>query len=292
MTITYLNGDFLPIEEARISVLDRGFLFGDGVYEVIPAYGGRLFRLKPHLQRLQRSLDAIRVQNPLSDTEWADVLNRLLEENRNEAGPDNDQSVYLQVTRGVADKRDHPFPSGITPTVYASSSPIRTPDPALAEQGISAVTLDDIRWQYCHIKAITLLPNVLLRQQAVDAGVGEAILVRNGLAMEGSASNLFVVKDGILITPPISNHLLPGITRDLVLELAAMHGIPFREADVPENMLKDADEVWVTSSTREIMPVTTLDGTPVGDGKPGPLWKKMIGHYREYKDKVRRGLAE
>ena len=292
MTTAYLNGEFLPIGEARISVLDRGFLFGDGVYEVIPAYGGRLFRLGPHLDRLQRSLDAIRIRNPLDRDQWQQVLERLLEENRAEAGPDNDQSVYLQVTRGVADKRDHPFPEGVEPTVYATSSPIRPPDPAIADKGISAVTLDDIRWQHCHIKAITLLPNVLLRQQAVDAGVGEAILLRDGKAMEGSASNLFVVKDGVILTPPVSNRLLPGITRDLVLELARRHGMTAREQDIPESLLKEADEVWVTSSTREIVPVTELDGTPVGDGKPGPVWKEMIGHYRDYKEAVRRGEAD
>jgi len=291
MTTAYLNGEFLPIEEARISVLDRGFLFGDGVYEVIPAYGGRLFRLGPHLDRLQRSLDAIRIRNPLDREQWQQVLERLLEENRAEAGPDNDQSVYLQVTRGVAPRRDHPFPTAVEPTVYATSSPIAPPDPAIAEKGISAITLDDIRWQYCHIKAITLLPNVLLRQQAVDAGVGEAILVRDGKAMEGSASNLFVVKDGVILTPPVSNQLLPGITRDLVLELARQHGMPAREQDIPEPLLKDADEVWVTSSTREIVPVTELDGKAVGDGKPGPVWQKMIGHYRDYKEAVRRGEA-
>lgn len=287
MTTVYLDGDFLPIEAAKVSVLDRGFLFGDGVYEVIPAYGGHLFRLQPHLRRLQRSLDAVRIQNPLSEDVWEQILQRLLEENRGEADANNDQSVYLQVTRGVADKRDHLFPAGVRPTVYAVSSPIRKPDASVRDKGISAITLDDIRWQYCHVKAITLLPNVLLRQQAEDRGVGEAILIRDGLALEGSASNLFVVSDGVLLTPPNSARLLPGITRDLVLELAQKHGLPWREADIPHDLLTQAEEVWVTSSTREIMPVTTLDGQPVGSGKPGPIWNTMMSYYQDYKQAVR-----
>jgi len=291
MTTVYLNKKFLPIEDACISVLDRGFLFGDGVYEVIPAYGGHLFRLRHHLQRLQNSLDAIRLPNPLDTDEWADVLNELLARNRTLAGPDNDQSVYLQVTRGVESKRDHRFPEETRPTVYANSNPIPEPDAAISETGIPAVTLDDIRWQCCHIKAITLLPNVLLRQQAVEQNAGEAILIRGGDAIEGSASNIFVVRDQQILTPPISPQLLPGITRDLVLELAEQHKMPCREIDISEAMLRDSDEIWLTSSTREIMPVTTLDGEKIGNGVPGPVWKTMLAHYREYKQAVRNGSA-
>ncbi|MAT65776.1 MAG: D-amino acid aminotransferase, partial [Gammaproteobacteria bacterium] len=210
MPTVFLNGEFLPHDQARVSVMDRGFLFGDGVYEVIPAYGGHLFRLQPHLQRLDNSLQAVRIPNPYTEPQWQGILEELVGEN---AG--TDQSVYLQVTRGVMERRDHAFPLDLKPTVFAMSNPIPEPDPALAEHGINAITLDDIRWQSCHIKAITLLPNVLLRQQAVEAGAAEAILLRDGEATEGAASNLFIVHDGMLVTPPKGPLLLPGITRDL-----------------------------------------------------------------------------
>ena len=292
MSTVYLNGAFLPVEQACVSVMDRGFLFGDGVYEVIPAYGGRLFRLPHHLQRLQNSLDGIRLVNPRSDAQWHSILGELLERNREWAGDHNDQSVYLQVTRGSAPKRDHSFPERVTPTVFAMSNPIAPPDPLIETQGVAAVTLDDIRWQMCNIKAITLLPNVLLRQQATEQSSAEAILVKDGLVIEGSASNVFVIKDGVIQTPPNGPLMLPGITRDLVLELAAQHGVPCRESDVREAALRGADEIWITSSTREIVPVTRLDAHPVGDGLPGPLWKTMTGHYRHYKDAVRNGTAD
>jgi D-alanine transaminase len=288
----YLNGAFLPLEQACVPVTDRGFLFGDGVYEVIPAYGGRLLRLPHHLQRLQNSLDGIRLANPMSDGEWENVLTALLAHNRGEGEADNDQSVYLQVTRGSAAKRDHCFPATTVPTVYASSSPIPQPDPAIAQNGVAAITLNDIRWARCDIKAITLLSNVLLRQQAVDQGAAEAILVRDGQVIEGSSSNVFVVIDDKLITPPKSERMLPGITRDLVLELADKHGQAYSETDIDELTLAQADEVWITSSTREIVPVTQLDGRAVGEGRPGPVWKTMSEHYRAYKIAVREGLAD
>jgi len=269
--------------------MDRGFLFGDGVYEVIPAYGGKLFRLSHHLQRLQNSLDGIRLDNPLSDSAWQEILAEVLERNREQTGTGNDQSVYLQVTRGSAAKRDHGFPDRVTPTVFVSSNPMAEPDPVIATQGIAAITLDDIRWQYCDIKAITLLPNVLLRQQATEHNAAEALLVRNGLVIEGSASNVFVIRDGTILTPPKGKQMLPGITRDLILELAEQHALPYRETDIDENSLQQADEIWVTSSTREIVPVTRLNGSPVGDGMPGPIWKSMIELYRGYKDAVRNG---
>ncbi|MCO6411779.1 MAG: D-amino acid aminotransferase [Thiogranum sp.] len=291
-TTVYLNGSFVPIEEARVSVTDRGFLFGDGVYEVIPAYGGRLLRLPHHLRRLQDSLDGIRLGNPLSDHEWENIFNELLTRNRDRAGADNDQSIYLQVTRGTALKRDHSFPEQIEPTVYAAANPIPAPDPDIAIRGVAAVTLQDIRWQWCDIKAITLLANVLMRQQAVDQSAAEALLVRDGLVIEGSSSNVFVVNDGVIQTPPKSPLMLPGITRDLALELAALHNLPYRETDISEAALHDADEIWISSSTREIVPVTRLDGKPVGGGEPGPVWKTMARHYRAYKDDVRSGRAD
>ncbi len=285
-SIVYLNGEFLPLEEAKIPVLDRGFIFGDGVYEVIPCYGGRLFRLEEHLRRLQHSLDGIRLRNPLTPAEWKEMLQRLAE-----ANPAEDQSLYLQVTRGVAG-RDHRFPEKSTPTVFAMSKPLPPAPPELLERGVAAITLPDIRWQCCHIKAISLLPNVLLRQQALEAGADEAILLRDGEATEGAASNLFIVEAGVLITPPKDHRLLPGITRDLVVELARDAGIPCQERTVTEGELRAAQEIWITSSTREILPVTRLDDTVVGKGRPGEMWRRMYQLYQQYKERLRTGEAE
>ena len=284
MTV-YLNGHYLPLEEAQVSVLDRGFLFGDGVYEVIPAYGGRLFRLEHHLERLERSLREIRIANPHTEAEWGEIFQSLID-----AAGGGDQSVYLQVTRGVA-KRDHAFPENAVPTVFAMANPILPLDASVLEKGVKAVTRPDMRWMRCDIKAITLLANVLMRQEAKDEAAMEAILIRDGLATEGAASNLFVVRGGTVITPPKGPRLLPGITRDLVLELAEAGGIPWREADIPEQDLRTADEVWMTSSTKEVIPVTTLDEATLGNGKPGPVWQKMYALYQEYKAQLRSGEA-
>ena len=286
MTTAYLNGSFLPLEDASISVMDRGFLFGDGVYEVIPVYAGKLFRLEEHLQRLQNSLDGVRIGNPLTTAAWHELLEELV--SRNNGG---DQAVYLQVTRGVAPKRDHAFPVDTRPTVFAMSNPLPAPIDVAAEPGIHAITLPDIRWQHCNIKAITLLPNVILRQQAVEADTAEAILIRDGYVTEGAASNIFIVRNGILVTPPKSPALLPGITRDLVIELAAGNAIPYREADIAAAELCTASEIWLTSSTREISPVVQLDDEVVGDGKPGPVWSQMIALFQAYKASIRRGAA-
>lgn len=283
--IIYLNGDFLPSDEAKISVLDRGFIFGDGVYEVIPVYGGRLFRLPHHLERLDHSLEGIRLDNPLDHRHWQSVLEELVE--RNGGG---DQSLYLQVTRGVAE-RDHSFPPGGEPTVFAMSKPMAEA-PLEPGNGISAITVEDIRWKWCNIKAIALLPNILLRQQAVDNGAGEAIMLRDGFVTEGAASNIFIVNNGVVLTPPKSNLLLPGITRDLVVELCHGNGIPCVEGVISEMQLRAADEVWVTSSTKEIVPVTRLDGAPVNNGQPGPLWQQLSALYQSYKQAFRNGRAE
>jgi D-alanine transaminase len=278
--LVYLNGSYVPLSEARVSVLDRGFLFGDGVYEVIPVYGGRPFRLDEHLRRLDHSLAGIRMVSPLSDSEWSDICGRLID------GP-GDQYIYLQVTRGAAPRRDHAIPAEIEPTVFVMCSPV-APSPA---DGIRAVTLDDIRWRWCHIKAITLLANVLLRQEAMDRGAAEAILVRDGWVTEGAASNIFMVRDGVLATPPKSNELLPGITRDLVLELARKHGIAAEERSFRPEELREASEIWMTSSTREILPVIELDGSAVGGGEPGPVWQHMQALYRSYKQSLRTAAA-
>lgn len=272
----YLNGNFIPLEDAKVSVLDRGFLFGDGVYEVIPVYGGQPFRLHEHLRRLDDSLKGIRMESPLEDEQWLSIFRQLI------TGT-HDQYLYLQVTRGAAPKRDHAIPVGIEPTVFVMCSPI-TP---VAPEGVTAVTVPDIRWQWCHIKAITLLSNVLLRQEALDRGAIEGILVRDGRVIEGAASNVFAVIQGVLVTPPKSNELLPGITRDLTLELARAHGIPCEERQMTLDELKQAEEIWLTSSTREILPVIVLDEHPVGSGEPGSLWKHLQGLYQAYKQTLR-----
>lgn len=277
MSTVYLNGRFLPEDQAYVSALDRGFIFGDGVYEVIPAFGGTLFRLPQHLRRLDDSLAAIRLTNPLNAQAWHDTLTELVTGNGG-----GDQSVYVQITRGVA-PRNHAFPRGVPPTVFAMCSKLAGLPAHIHDQGVAAVALEDIRWKYCHIKAISLLPNTMLRQQAIEAGADEAILIRDGNVTEGAASNVFAVNHGIVLTPPKGALLLPGITRDLVLELAAANGIAAQEQTISEAALRGADEIWLTSSTREILPVTRLDGTPVGDGTPGPLWRRMYRLYQEFK---------
>lgn len=279
-SLVYLNGRFLPLSEAKVPVLDRGFLFGDGVYEVIPVYGGRPLRLEEHLERLKQSLASINMAPPLTDAEWAAIFDRLI------SGP-ADQSIYLQVTRGVAPKRDHAIPPDIKPTLFAMCTPI-APIPL---EGIKAVTVDDIRWDRCNIKAITLLANVLLRQEAVDHGASEAILVRDHRVLEGAASNIFIVLNGTLITPPKGPEILPGITRDLVLELAREQGIPAMERHFTRDELKAAEEIWLTSSTREILAVVELDGRPVSGGKPGPVWATLRSAYQDYKQHLRDSSA-
>ena len=285
MQLVYLNGEFLPPDQARVSVFDRGFIFGDGVYEVMPVFGGRLFRLPHHLTRLDASLAAIRLRNPHTPQEWNNIFTRLLAEGS------GDQSIYLQITRGVA-PRDHAFPPNIAPTVFAYAQPLKYSPPEQLAQGVVAVTAADIRWSRCDIKAIALLANALLRQQAIDQGAAEAILVRDGVVTEGAASNIFVVKNGHLVTPPKGPFILPGITRDLVVEIARTKGIPCDELPVKTEILLSADEVWLTSSTKEILPITRIDGRPVGNGKPGPMHAKMFALYKEYKQAFIQGQVD
>jgi len=275
--LVYLNGEFLPPERAMVSAFDRGFVFGDGVYEVIPVFGRRLFRLPHHLARLRRSLTEVRLPNPLSAQQWEDVLTRLIDNI-----PADDQSVYLQITRGPA-PRDHAFPAGVEPTVFAYAQPTKPASPEVLAQGISAVTVADIRWLRCDIKATALLANAMLRQQAADRGAVEALLIRDGMVTEGAASNIFVVRGGTLYTAPNGPFILPGITRDLVLELAQANAIPAKEQSVPESALFDADEIWITSSMREILPVTRLNDRAVRGGNPGPLHARMYALYQGYK---------
>jgi D-alanine transaminase len=283
--IVHLNGKFMPIEEAHVPVLDRGFIFGDGVYEVIPVYSKHPFRLAEHLRRLQCSLDKVRITNPRSDAEWTQLIDEIIRLNVGE-----DQSVYLQVTRGVA-KRDHAFPKGVTPTVFMMSSPLVTPAPALVESGVACITAQDYRWLNCDIKSVSLLGNCLLRQLSVDAGAAETILFRDGQLTEASASNVFVVRDGVLLTPPKDNLVLPGITYDVVLEIARAREFQVEVRAVDETEVRAADEIWVTSSTKEVLAVTMLDGKPVGDGKPGPLFRRMHALYQQFKQDHMRKAA-
>lgn len=279
----YLNGDFMPIKEAHIPVLDRGFIFGDGVYEVIPVYSRRPFRLAEHLRRLQHSLDGIRMKNPHTDVEWSDLLEQLIAANE-----DDDQYLYLHITRGVA-RRDHAFPQGVAPTVFIMSNPLLTPSKELLATGVAAITASDNRWLRCDIKAISLLPNVLLRQMAVDAGAVETVLLRDGFMTEGATSNIFVAKDGVLLAPPKNHLMLPGITYDVVLELAAAHDIPYEVREISEYEVRTAQELLLTSSTKEIMPISRLDDKPVGDGSPGRMFAQLYQLYQNYKVTVMRG---
>ncbi len=282
-TTCYLNGDYLPLAEARISPLDRGFLFGDGAYEVIPVYSRRPFRIGEHLARLQQTLDGIRLANPLTPAEWSARIARIVA-----AAPFADQSVYLQVTRGADAKRDHAFPQGVPPTVFIFTAPLTTTPDSVRASGVAAVTALDNRWLRCDLKVVALLANVLARQHAVDQGCAETILLRDGFMIEGAASNIFVVKDGTLLAPPKDHRMLPGVTYDVVLELAAQHGVPSVVREIPEEELRSADEVWMTSSTKEVLAITALDGKPVGAGVPGPLARRMHDWYQQFKDEVMR----
>jgi D-alanine transaminase len=283
--IAYLNGEFLPLDQAKVSVLDRGFIFGDGVYEVIPAYSRRLFRLPEHLVRLQHSCDAIRLANPMPDAEWTRLIQELVARHAPE-----DQSVYLQVTRGVA-RRDHAFPKDASPTVFMMSGPLVTPSKDQVENGVACITASDFRWLKCDVKSVSLLGNCLLRQAAADAGAVEVVLFRDGCLTEASSSNVFVVRDGKLLAPPKDNLILPGITYDVVLELAAACGVPIERRPVTEAEVRGADEIWVTSSTKEVLAVTTLDGAKVGSGRPGEVFRVMHQEYQEFKRKVMRQAA-
>jgi D-alanine transaminase len=287
MTV-FLNGEFMPIEQARVPVLDRGFIFGDGVYEMIPVYSGMPFRLKEHLVRLGASLASVRIENPYDEARWAELIRRVVHLNAWD-----DQSVYLQITRGVA-PRDHSF-KPLTPTVLIMSSPLSTPSAAQVRDGVSVITHPDFRWTHCDIKSTSLLANCMLRTLATEAGCAETLLLRDGQVTEASASNVFIVAGGIVVTPPKSNLMLPGITYDVVLELLRDNGIAHELRPVAEVELRSADEIWITSSSREVLAVTGLDSCPVGRGdgagRPGPVFRRVHALYQEYKSRVMRAGA-
>ena len=277
LPICYLNGDFLPLSEARVSPLDRAFLFGDAVYEVVPVYGARLFRLREHLDRLNRSLAGIRMAPPLSHAEWARLCEDLIA--RNSAG---DAYLYLQVTRGAELGRNHAWPEGLKPTLFAYVTALEPVPPSFLEKGVSAVTAADTRWARRDIKSTALLANILLKKLSADAGVFETIMLEDGELTEGSSTTVHVVKNGVIHTPPNGHHILPGTTRDVITELAGRLGLRVQSARVSEAELRAADEIWLAFATRGVLPVTTLDGVVVGAGKPGPLFKRISDAFSAY----------
>jgi D-alanine transaminase len=279
LPICFLNGEFLPLREARISPLDRGFLYSDGAYEVTPVYGGRPFRFTQHHDRLTRSLREIRMEDPLAREAWRDLYRELIARN---AHP-GDLYVYVQVTRGAEHGRNHaPLPD-VPRTVFAFASPWPEGRPGWRENGLPAVTAQDTRWSRCDIKSVSLLANVLLRQLAVDANASETILIREGQLTDSSASSVHAVIGGELLTPPNSWKLLPGTTRSVLEEIADKAGVSWRAVSVSEADLRSAEEILLGAATREVQPVTLLDGKPVGSGKPGPVWRKLYDAYQAYK---------
>ncbi|NMF97015.1 D-amino acid aminotransferase [Aromatoleum toluolicum] len=283
MSICYLDGTYLPLTEARISPMDRGFLFGDGAYEVIPVYSRRPFRIAEHIARLGRTLDAVRIPNPHTAADWEAIVNELVARNAWV-----DQSIYLHVSRGPDERRNHAFPAVMRPTVFLMSEALVTPSAEVLANGVAAVSAADFRWARCDLKTTALLANCLLRQVAIDKGCAETVLFRDGFLTEGAASNIFVVRDGVLLAPPKSHLMLPGITYDVVLELTATHGLEHRVREILEDEVRTADELWLTSSTKEVLAITSLDGRPVGDGRPGPVGREMHAWYQEFKNTVMR----
>jgi D-alanine transaminase len=277
LPICYLDGDYLPLADAQVSPLDRAFLFGDAVYEVIPVYAARPFRLRQHLDRLVRSLAGIRMSVPLTHEQWADVCAQLV--TRNRAG---EAYLYIQVTRGTEYGRNHAWPEGLKPTLFAYCSQLEQLPAAVLEKGVAALTAAEIRWARRDIKSTALLGNIMLKKLAADAGAYETLLLEDGALTEGSSTTAHVVKDGVIYTPPNGHHILPGTTRDVVTELAGRLDVRCESARVPEAQLRGADEVWLAFSTRGLLPVTTLDGAAVGDGKPGPLFKRMHAAFEGY----------
>lgn len=280
LPICYLNGEFLPLREARISPLDRGFLFGDSVYEVLPVFAGRMFRFREHFDRLARSLGEIGLPSPHTHEQWLALLNELIHRNGGA-----DMYVYAQVTRGMEFGRNHAFPERMTPSVFAMAAPLPALTPELRETGLSAITVEDFRWGRCDIKTTALLANVLMKQQAAEAGAHEAIIVRNGEVLEGASSSIFVVLQGAVITPPDSRSILRGTTRDAAVELAA-DATPVQTRKITVDELRSASEVWLSAATRDVVPVTSIDGRPVGEGRPGPMWLRMNLRFNELRTRL------
>ena len=267
----------MPLEACRISPLDRGFIFGDGIYELLPVYKKQAFYLQQHLTRLERSIGEIRINNPYTRSEWETIVENLIQQSSGE-----DLAIYIQVTRGIA-PRDHVFPEGTDATVFAMANPLASIPEDQLQNGVALITAEDIRWQRCDIKVISLLANILAKQDALQASAVEAIMVRNGYALEGAASSLFVVRDGVVFTHPKDNLILPGITRDLILELLDELGVTYIEQTIPKEWLYSSDELWITSSAKEVLPATKIDNRVVGSGMPGEIWGKTYALYQQRK---------
>lgn len=284
-TPCYLNGRYSPVSQAQVSVLDRGFIFGDGVYEVLPVYGGKIFRFEHHMARLQRSLDELRIARPMPNEEWLSIARRLIH-SHTEGGGSLDQLVYIQVTRGVA-VRDHVMPTNLTPTIFMMVSDMKLATAAQREKGVACVTADDFRWQKAHIKSTSLLGAVFSRQISADAGAVETVMFRDGMLSEAAASNVWVVKDGKLLGPPKDHLVLEGIRFGLLEDICHEQGIPFELRRISRAEVLDADELLLSSATKEVLPITTLDGQPVGHGetlgKPGAVYAKLYAGYQQAK---------
>ncbi len=277
----YLNGEWMPIEDAKIPVLDRGFIFGDGIYEVIPVYGRKPFCAEGHLARMRRSLEAVRIRNPYSEARWNELISEMIRRQ-----PFDNQAVYFQITRGVA-KRDHAFPADTEPTVFMMSNPLATPSEETYAKGVSCITAADNRWLRCDIKSTSLLGNVLMRQLAADQDAIETVMFRDGFLSEASASNVLVIRNGVIASPQKDNLMLGGITLDATIDLARQTGMPLEMRPITEAEVRDADELWLSSATKEVLAITRLDGKPVGHGagagKPGPLFARMRAAYQAAK---------
>ncbi|MDP1531381.1 MAG: D-amino acid aminotransferase [Rhodoferax sp.] len=285
----YLNGEFTLLPDAKISVMDRGFIFGDGVYEVVPAYGGQLFRFAEHMARLDRSLAELRIANPLTHAQWAEVAQQLMTTFATAQGVGADaldQLIYIQITRGVA-LRDHVMPTGITPTVFVMTNTMKLPTEAQRSQGVACVTADDFRWEKAHIKSTSLLGAVFARQISFDAGALETVMFRDGFLSEAAASNVWVVKGGKVLGTPKDSLVLEGIRYGLIEEICRTRGIPFELRRVSREEVQDADELLLSSATKEVLPVTLLDGRPVGNGRPGPVYAQLMAGYSEAKAQSR-----
>ena len=285
----YLNGEYTLLPDARISVMDRGFILGDGVYEVVPAYGSCLFRFEQHMARLERSLGELRIPNPHTRPQWRAIASRLVADYARGSGTDPekvDQMVYIQVTRGVA-LREHAMLPGLTPTVFVMTNVMRPPTDDQRSQGVSCVTAEDFRWEKAHIKSTSLLGGVMARQISIDAGADETILFRDGFLSEAAASNVWIVKDGVLLGPPRDNLVLEGIRYALFEEICRAHDIPMALCRISRQDVLAADEVLLSSATKEVLPVTRIDGQPVGDGRPGPVYAQLYAGYQAVKLQAR-----
>lgn len=288
-TLCYLNGEFTALKDAKISVLDRGFIFGDGVYEVVPAYAGKLFRFEQHMARLDRSLGELRISNPMTHAEWRALTLKLIAAYAQSAGTGTekgDQLIYIQVSRGVA-LRDHPMPPGLTPTVFVMTNAMKLPTTQQRELGVACVSADDFRWEKAHIKSVSLLGAVFSRQISVDAGAIETVMFRGDYLSEAAASNVWVIKDGKVMGPPKDQLVLEGIRYGLIEEMCRACNIGFELRRITRADVLAADELLLSSATKEVLPITLLDGQPVGNGehkgKPGPVYAKLYAAYQQAK---------